>query len=143
MDVVGGLWKDVVVCHFPPPLLIFVFKFRLGWRGNRGASAVLVAPLLYLNGGCCLLKNWGVKLMEDGGDSGWIEQTDGGNLKKKKKKWGVCLTHSARGRAVLAGRFLILGAQFFVDALCRGGKPQRGRRIVLNIDHIIIIIIVE
>ena len=28
-------------------------------------------------------------------------------------------------------------ARFFVDALCRGGKPQRGRRIVLNIDHII------
>jgi hypothetical protein len=40
---------------------------------------------------------------------------------------------------ILAGRFLILGAQFFVDALCRGAKPQRGRRIVLNIDHIIII----
>jgi hypothetical protein len=27
---------------------------------------------------------------------------------------------------------------FFVDALCRGAKPQRGRRIVLKIDHIII-----
>ena len=54
--------------------------------------------------------------MEDGGDSGWIEQTDDGHLKKEeKKKRGVCLTHSARSRAVLAGRFLILGAQFFVD----------------------------
>jgi hypothetical protein len=35
------------------------------------------------------------------------------------------------------GIFLILDAQLFVDALCRGGKPQRGRRIVLKIDHII------
>ena len=26
-----------------------------------------------------------------------------------------------------------------MDVLCRGGKPQRGRRIVLKIDHIIII----
>jgi hypothetical protein len=26
-----------------------------------------------------------------------------------------------------------------VDALCRGGKPQRGRRVVLKIDHILII----
>jgi len=34
-------------------------------------------------------KNWGVKLMEDGGDSGWIEQTDDGHLKKKEKKRGV------------------------------------------------------
>ena len=37
----------------------------------------------------------------------------------------------------LTGRFLILGAQFFVDALYRGGKPQRGRRIALNIDHML------
>jgi hypothetical protein len=59
---------------------------------------------------------------------------------KTKKKRGVCLPHSARSRAVLAGRFLILGAQLFVDELCRGGKPQRGRRIVLKINHIIIII---
>jgi hypothetical protein len=29
-----------------------------------------------------------------------------------------------------------------VDALCRGGKPQKGRRIVLKIDHIIIVIII-
>ena len=62
-------------------------------------------------------------------------------IPKKEKGRGACLPHSARSRAVLAGRFLILGAQFFVDALCRGGKPQRGRRIVLKIDHIIIIII--
>ena len=61
-------------------------------------------------------------------------------IPKKEKGRGACLPHSARSRAVLAGRFLILGAQFFVDALCRGGKPQRGRRIVLKIDHIIIII---
>jgi hypothetical protein len=52
---------------------------------------------------------------------------------KKNKKRGVCLPHSARSRAVLAGRFLILGAQFSVDVLCRGGKPQRARRIVLEI----------
>ena len=66
--------------------------------------------------------------MEDGGESGWIEQTGDGHPKKKeKKKRDVCLTHSARSRAVLAGRFLILGAQFFVDALCRGGKPQKNR----------------
>jgi hypothetical protein len=60
-------------------------------------------------------------------------------IPKKEKGRGACLPHSARSRAVLAGRFLILGAQFFVDALFRGGKPQRGRRIVLKIDHIIII----
>ena len=59
-------------------------------------------------------------------------------IPKKEKGRGACLPHSARSRAVLAGRFLILGAQFFVDALCRGAKPQRGRRIVLKIDHIII-----
>jgi hypothetical protein len=81
------------------------------------------------------IKNGGRKLMEDGGDSGWIEQADDGHLKKKE---GACLPHSARSREVLAGRFLIFGAQFFVDASCRGGKPQRGRRIVLNVDHITI-----
>ena len=58
-------------------------------------------------------------------------------IPKKEKGRGACLPHSARSRAVLAGRFLILGAQFSVDVLCRGGKPQRGRRIVLKIDHII------
>jgi hypothetical protein len=58
-------------------------------------------------------------------------------IPKKKGGGGACLPHSARSRAVLAGRVLILGAQFFVDVLCRGGKPQRGRRIVLKIDHII------
>ena len=71
--------------------------------------------------------------------SGWIEQTDDGHLKKKKR--GVCLTHSARSRAVLAGRFLILGAQFFVvhlaadlhgfreafGACCGRGTPQRSQ----------------
>jgi len=72
------------------------------------------------------------------------ELTEAGPLllirkKELKKKGGACLTHSARSRAVPAGRFLILGGQFFVDALCRGGKPQRGRRIALNIDHIAII----
>jgi hypothetical protein len=36
---------------------------------------------------------------------------------------------------------LHLFSQLFVDALCRGGKPQRGRRIALKIDHIITIII--
>jgi hypothetical protein len=49
-------------------------------------------------------------------------------------------THSAWSQEALAGRFLILGVQLFVGALCRGGKPQRGRRILLNIDHIIIVI---
>jgi hypothetical protein len=83
-------------------------------------------------------KNWGVKLMKEGEDSGWIEQTDDEHPKKERKR-GVCLPHSARSREVLAGRFLILGAQLFVDALYRGGKPQRGQRIVLKIDHIIII----
>jgi hypothetical protein len=52
--------------------------------------------------------------MEDGGDGGWIEQADHRHPKKEKEKRGVCLPHSARSRAVLAGRFLILGAQFFV-----------------------------
>jgi hypothetical protein len=75
--------------------------------------------------------------MGDGGGSGWIEQTGDGHPPPKKKR-GVYLTHSARSRAVLAGRFLILGEHFFLVALCRGGKPQRGRRIVLKIDHIII-----
>ena len=65
-------------------------------------------------------KNWGVKLMEDGGGSGWIEQADD----PPKQNVFFCLTHSARSRAVLAGQFLIFGAQFFVDALCRGGKLQ-------------------
>jgi hypothetical protein len=60
-----------------------------------------------------------------------------GTQKKKKKKIGACLPYSARSRAVLAGRFLILGAQLFVEAPYRGGKPQKGRRIVLKIDHII------
>jgi hypothetical protein len=49
--------------------------------------------------------------MEDGGGRGWIEQTGDWHPKKKEKRRGVCLTHSARSRAVLAGRFLILGAQ--------------------------------
>ena len=64
--------------------------------------------------------------MEDGGDSGWIEQTGDGHPQKRKEEWGVCLAHSARSRAVLAGRFLILGAQFFVDALCRGAENRKG-----------------
>jgi hypothetical protein len=72
------------------------------------------------------------------GYSGWIEQTDDGHPPKIKRERGICLTHSARSRKVLAGRFLIFGAQFFVNALCRGGKLQRGRRIVLKTDHITI-----
>jgi hypothetical protein len=63
-------------------------------------------------------------------------------IPKNEKKGGACLPHSARSRAVLAGRFLILGAQFSVDVLYRGGKPQRGRRIALKIDHIITILLV-
>ena len=78
--------------------------------------------------------------MEGGGDSGWIEQADDGHPpKKEKEKRSVCLAHSARSRGVLAGRFLILGAQLFLDALCRGGKLQRGIRIAFNIDRIAII----
>jgi hypothetical protein len=34
------------------------------------------------------------------------------------------------------GDFLSLAAQFSIVVLYRGGKPQRGRRIVLKIDHI-------
>jgi hypothetical protein len=39
-------------------------------------------------------------------------------LKPKNRK-----TESARSRTVLGGRCLMLGAQLFVDTLCRGGKP--------------------
>ena len=61
---------------------------------------------------------------------------------KKEKKEGR-LSDSFRSESSSPGRAIsIPGAQFFVGALCRGGKPQRGRRIVLNTDHIIIIIII-
>jgi hypothetical protein len=53
--------------------------------------------------------------------------------------WCSCMIHSARSRGVLAGHFLISDAQLFVNALGRGGKTQRGRRIVLDIYRIIII----
>jgi hypothetical protein len=36
-------------------------------------------------------KNWGVKLMVDGGGSGWIEQTDDGHPPQKKIGVFVCL----------------------------------------------------
>jgi hypothetical protein len=38
----------------------------------------------------------------------------------------------------VGGLFVFLGAQFFVDELRWGAKPQRGRSIVLKIDLIII-----
>ena len=45
-------------------------------------------------------------------------------IPKKRKREGARLVYSARSRAALVGRFLSFDAQFSVDALCRGGKPQ-------------------
>jgi hypothetical protein len=58
--------------------------------------------------------------------NGWIEQTGDVHPPPKKKKESSCLTHYVRSRVILAGRFVILGARFSVDALYRGAKSQRG-----------------
>ena len=51
--------------------------------------------------------------MEDGGDSGWIEQTDDGHLKKKKKKRGVSVWLIPLGvEQSWQGDFLFLARNF-------------------------------
>jgi hypothetical protein len=62
------------------------------------------------------------------------EASDSGFLLSHKQKVGF---GGGSGVAAFVKPFLMPGAQFSVDVLYRGGKPQRGRRIVLKIDHII------
>jgi hypothetical protein len=61
----------------------------------------------------------------------------------QKRKGGgvlVCLIPLGVGQS-WQGDFLYLARNFsWIYGLCRGGKPQRGRRIALKIDHTIIII---
>ena len=76
------------MCFFLPSLFIYTTNFAWGRGGirERKGSDLLVTPSSTSICVGCLLKNWGVKLMEDGGESGWIEQTDDGHPQKKKKK---------------------------------------------------------
>jgi hypothetical protein len=82
-----------VVCLFSPFLLTYNSNFA-GVGGDKGSalrrSAGAPPPLPKNHCGCCLYKklgqkNWGVKLMEDGGDSGWTEQAGEGHPPPKKR----------------------------------------------------------
>ena len=86
--------------------------------------------------GCCLLKNWGVKLMEDEGDSGWIEQTDDGHPLKKEGR----LSDSFRSESSSPGRAISYSWRAtFRGCIMQGRKTAKGskNRIPknLNIDH--------
>jgi hypothetical protein len=102
-------------------------------------SALLVlsaAPSFFLVCRCALVsvrtfflvlsfKNYGVKLMEDGGNSGWIEQTDDGHLNKKKKQG--CLSGPFRSESSSPGRAISYSWRAaFGGCITQGRKTAKG-----------------
>jgi len=59
--------------------------------------------------------------MEDGGDSGWIEQTDDGHLKRERER---CLSDSSRSESSSPGRAI----SYCWHEKPKNRKPMQGRK---------------